>query len=573
MTDPENRERNTMAHADTRRSAARLLVDTLEANGVERVFMVPGESYLAVIDALADSSIATVPARQESGAAYMADASAKLTGKVGVCMVTRAPGATNASGGLHVAEHDSTPMILFVGQIERSFRERGAFQEMDFRKVFGSFAKWVAEIDSADRVVEMVNRAFAVASSGRPGPVVLVLPEDMLVEEAEAPAAILPAPAVETHPGAAQMWDLQKRLWAAKRPIAILGGSRWNDRAVRRFARFAEKFDLPVACSFRRQMLFDHLDPHYAGDVGIGVNPALEARIRDADLILMVGGRLAEMPSQSYTLLDIPFPSQTLVHVHAAAEELGRVYRPELAIHASPAAFADAVEGLEPPPAGIAWADWTASIHADYLAWSEEIPANPGAVQLAEVWGHMRAVLPDDAILTNGAGNYATWLHRFWRFRRWATQAAPVSGTMGYGLPAAIAAKLAFPDRPAVALAGDGDFQMTSQEFATAVQVGAAIVVVVFDNGIWGTIRMHQEREFPGRVHATKLVNPDFAAIARAHGAFGATVTTSAEFGPAFDAALASGGPALVHVMIEPEAITPRTTLSKIRAAALAKKG
>lgn len=561
-----------MADDGTRRSAARLLVDTLEANGVERVFIVPGESYLAVIDALGDSSIATIPARQESGAAYMADASAKLTGKVGVCMVTRAPGATNASGGVHVAEHDSTPMILFVGQIERSFRERGAFQEMDFRKVFGSVAKWVAEIDSADRMVEMVNRAFAVAASGRPGPVVLVLPEDMLMDEAEAPAVILPAPAVETHPGAVQMWDLQKRLWAAKRPIAILGGSRWSDRAVRRFARFAEKFDLPVACSFRRQMLFDHLDPHYAGDVGIGINPALEARIREADLIVMVGGRMAEMPSQSYTLLDIPFPSQTLVHVHASAEELGRVYRPELAIHASPAAFADAVEGLEPPPAGVAWSDWTAQAHADYLAWSEVIPANPGAVQLAEVWGHLRRVLPADAILTNGAGNYATWLHRFWRFRQYATQAAPVSGTMGYGLPGAIAAKLAFPDRSVVAFCGDGDFQMTSQEFATAVQVGAAIVVIVFDNGIWGTIRMHQEREYPGRVHATKLVNPDFAAIARAHGAYGATVATSAEFAPAFDAAIASGGPALVHVMIEPEAITPRTTLTKIREAALAKK-
>ncbi|MER2604721.1 MAG: thiamine pyrophosphate-binding protein [Siculibacillus sp.] len=562
-----------MTRVPEKRSAARLLVDTLEANGVERVFLVPGESYLAVIDALGDSSIATVTARQESGAAFMAEASAKLTGRPGICMVTRAPGATNAAAGLHVAEHDSTPMILFIGQIERSFRERGAFQEMDFRKVFGSIAKWVAEVEDASRMVEMVNRAFAVATSGRPGPVVLVLPEDVLPEEVEAPTEIRPAPIVDTHPGPHLMWDLQKRLWAAERPIAILGGSRWSEKARRQFARFAEKFDLPVACSFRRQMLFDHTDGHYAGDVGIGINPALEARIKASDLVLLIGGRMAEMPSQSYTLLDIPFPAQSLVHVHAQAEELGRVYRPDLAIHASPAAFAAAAESLEPPPAGVAWEAWRAAARADYLAWSEVIPPNPGAVQMAEVWGHLRAVLPDDAIMTTGAGNYSIWLHRFWRFRRWATQASPISGTMGYGLPAAIAAKLTFPERVVVALVGDGCFQMTSQEFATACQFGAAVVVVLFDNGIWGTIRMHQEREFPARVHATRLDNPDFAAIARAHGAFAATVTTSEEFGPAFDAAVACGGPALIHVLTDPEAITPRTTLAKLREGALAKKG
>ena len=552
------------------RTAARLLVDTLEANGVERVFIVPGESYLAVIDALSESAIETVTARQESGAAFMAEASAKLTGKVGVCMVTRAPGATNAMGGVHVAEHDSTPMILFIGQIERSFRERGAFQEMDFRKVFGSFAKWVAEIDTADRMVEMVGRAVSVATSGRPGPVVLVLPEDMLVEEAAAPAVIRPAPLVETHPGAAQMWEIQKRLWAAKRPVAILGGSRWTEKAVRQFARFAEKFDLPVACSFRRQMLFDHMDEHYVGDVGLGINPALEARIREADLVLLVGGRLAEVPSQSYTLLDLPFPAQSLIHVNAGAEELGRVYSPEIAVHAGPAAFAAAAEGLEPPPAGVAWSDWRKAARADYLAWSDVIPENPGDVQMAAIWCHMRAVLPPETILTNGAGNFSIWLHRFWRFRRFATQAAPVSGTMGYGLPAAIAAKLAFPDRPVVTVTGDGDFQMTSQEFATACQIGVAIVVILIDNGVWGTIRMHQEREFPGRVHATRLVNPDFAAVARAHGAFAATVERSEDFAPAFDAALACGGPALIHVKFPADAITPRTTLTKLRAAAQA---
>lgn len=549
-------------------SAARLLVDTLEANGVERVFLVPGESYLAVIDALLDSPIATVPARQESGAAFMAEASAKLTGKPGICMVTRAPGATNAAAGLHVAEHDSTPLILFVGQIDRRFRERGAFQEMDFRKVFGSIAKWVAEIDSADRVVEMVNRAFAVATSGRPGPVVLVLPEDMLTDTAPRPAEIRPAQVVETHPGAAPMWDLQKRLWKAERPLAILGGSRWSEKAVRQFTRFAEKFDLPVACSFRRQMLFDHMDPHYAGDVGLGINPALAARIREADLLLMIGGRFSEVPSQSYELLAIPFPEQNLVHVHADADEIGRVYRPDLAIHATGAAFAAAAEALEPPPAGVAWGAWREAARADYLAWSEEIAENPGAVQMAAIYAHMREALPPETIVTTGAGNFSIWLHRFWRFRRYATQASPISGSMGYGLPAGIGAKLTFPDRPVVVVTGDGDFQMTSQEFATACQAGAAIVVLLFDNGIWGTIRMHQEREFPARVHATKLVNPDFASVARAHGAFAATIERSEDFAPAFDAAMACGGPAMLHIKIDPEAITPRTTLAKIREAA-----
>lgn len=554
-----------------RKTGARLLVDTLEANGVERVFLVPGESYLAVIDALSESPIETVMARQESGAAFMADAVGKLTGRPGICMVTRAPGATNAFAGIHVAEHDATPMIVFVGQIERSFRERGAFQEMDFRKVFGSVAKWVAEIDSPDRVVEMVSRAFAVATSGRPGPVVLVLPEDMLVEEAEA-IDIRPATLVETHPGLNQMWDLQKRLWAAERPIAILGGSRWSEEAVRRFARFAEKFDLPVCCSFRRQMLFDHMDPHYAGDVGIGINPALQKRIQAADLILLVGGRMAEMPSQSYTLLDIPFPSQALVHVHADAEELGRVYRPDLAIHASGTAFAAAAESLEPPPGEIRWRDWTRAARADYLAWSEDLPRTPGAVQMGEVMAALRERLPDDAIFTNGAGNYATWVHRFWRFRRFATQAAPVSGTMGYGLPAAVAASLQFPERRVICFAGDGCFQMNSQELATAIQSGAKFVVFLVDNGVYGTIRMHQEREFPARVHGTTLVNPDFAALARAHGALGLTVETDAEIVPAIDAALAHDGVALIHLKTSPEAITPTTTITRLREAALAKQ-
>ncbi|MEJ1157659.1 thiamine pyrophosphate-binding protein [Prosthecomicrobium sp. N25] len=550
--------------ATNRTTGARLLVEALERNGVERVFCVPGESYLAVLDALHDSPVATVVCRHESGAAMMAEATGKLTGRPGIAFVTRGPGATNAAAGLHVARQDSTPMILFIGQIERGFRHREAFQEMDYGAVFGSVAKWVAEIDSADRVPEMISHAFHTATAGRPGPVVLALPEDMLVETAAAVAAE-PCEPVETHPGLNQMWDLQKRLWAAERPLAILGGSRWSETAVRRFARFAEAFDLPVACSFRRQMLFDHLDPRYAGDVGIGLNPKLKARIDAADLLLMVGGRLSEMPSQSYTLLGIPNPRQTLVHVHPGAEELGRVYRPAVAVNASPAAFAAAAESLQPPHGEIRWRGWTREAHADYRAWSEALPTIPGPVQTGAVIEHLRRVLPDDAILTTGAGNYATWVHRFWRFRRYGTQASPTSGSMGYGLPAAIGAKLQFPDRPVVCFAGDGCYQMTMQEFGTAVQYGAAVVVVLVDNGIYGTIRMHQEREYPARVHGTDLLNPDFAALARAYGGLGLTVDRTEQIPAALDEALAAGRPALVHLKVDPEGITPTTTISALR--------
>lgn len=556
------------------KSGARLLVDALEANAVERVFCVPGESYLAVLDALHDSPIDIVLARQESGASIMAETVGKLTGRPGICFVTRGPGATNAAAGLHIAKQDSTPMILFIGQIERGFRHREAFQEMDYGQFFGSVAKWVAEIDTADRVPEMVSRAFYEATSGRPGPVVLVLPEDMLVETAEAVAA-RGYTEVETHPGLHLMWDLQKRLWAAKRPMVILGGTRWSEKAVRQFARFADRFNLPVAVSFRRQMLFDHLDPHYAGDVGIGINPKLLNRIKSADLLLVVGARLSEMPSQAYTLLEIPEPRQQMIHVHPGAEELGRVYRPEVAIHASPSGFAAAAESLQPPHGDIPWADWTAEAHADYLTWSETLPetqAGPGEVPMARVVAALRNTLAEDSIITNGAGNYASWIHRFWRFRRYQTQAAPTSGSMGYGVPAAVAAKLQFPDRQVVAMAGDGCFQMTGQEFGTAVQFGANIVVIVVDNGIYGTIRMHQEREFPGRVSGTELQNPDFAALARAYGGVGFTVTEEADVEPAIRAALEAGKPAIVHVKVSPEAITPATTLTAIREKALAAK-
>ncbi len=553
-----------------RKTGGQLLVGALERHGAERVFCVPGESYLAVLDALYDASIPVTVCRQEGGAAMMADAYGKLTGKPGICMVTRGPGATNASAGVHIAAQDSTPMILFIGQIDRGMREREAFQEIDYRQMFGGIAKWVAEIDQAGRVPEMISRAFHVATSGRPGPVVLALPEDMLVETA---AAAQPAAweQVETYPGLTQMADLQKRLWAAERPIAILGGSRWSEDAVAAFTRFSERFDLPVACSFRRQMLFDNLHPNYAGDVGIGINPKLLARVRNSDLVLLAGGRLSEMPSQSYSLLGIPTPEQTLVHVHADPEELGRVYRADLSINASPTAFCKAAEGLQPPNE-IGWAGAAKDAHQDYMDWSGARPEIPGKMQMSGVMDWLETNLPEDAICTNGAGNYATWLHRFHRFRRYGTQAAPTSGSMGYGLPAAVAAKLMFPEREVVCFAGDGCLQMTMQEFGTACQDGAGIIVLVIDNGMYGTIRMHQEKTYPGRPSATRLVNPDFAALAESYGAFGARVETTGEFGPAFVAARESGKPAILHLMLDPEAITPAATLSQLRSAAKANR-
>lgn len=548
----------------TEKTGARQLVEALERNGVGHVYLVPGESYLSVIDALADSPIRTIVCRQEGGAAYMAEASGKLSGRPGIAMVTRGPGATNAAAGLHVAQQDSTPMILFVGQIERGMRGRDAFQEVDYGRLFGDMAKWVAEVDSADRMSEMVSRAFHTATSGRPGPVVLVLPEDMLVELApDRPAA--PFQPVETHPGLNQMWDLQKRLWAARRPLAILGGSRWSDKAARQFQRFAERFELPVAVQFRRQMLFDNSHRLYAGDAGIGLNPALKARIDAADLLLLVGGRMSEIPSQGYSLLDIPAPRQQLVHVHPGAEELGRVYQPALAIHASPAAFAAAAESLQPPHGPLAWAGEAERAHADYLAFATPPPARGEGVDAGALVAHLAGVLPEDAILTNGAGNYSVWLHRYWRFRRHGTQLSPTSGTMGYGVPAAIAAKLECPDRAVVSFAGDGCFLMNGQEFATAVQYGAAVVILVFDNGMYGTIRMHQEREFPGRVHGTGLTNPDFAALAHAYGGVGFTVRRTDEFPPALAAALASGRPAIIDIKVDPQAILPGVTLTQIR--------
>src|SRR5215470_11447513 len=560
-----------MRGKDNARTGGEILIDQLSVQGVRHVFCVPGESYLAALDAFHDSDIKLTVCRHESAAAIMAEAVGKITGRPGICFVTRGPGATNASAGIHIAKQDSSPMIVFVGQVGREMREREAFQELDYRAVFGTIAKWATEIDDAARIPEIVSRAFYTATNGRPGPVVVALPEDMLTDRvvvADAP----PFEPVETWPGLSDMARLQKLLWEAARPIMLVGGSRWSEAACAAVMRFAERFALPVATTFRRGHLFDALHPCYAGDLGIGANPKLIARIKVADVVVLIGGRLGEMPSQGYTLFDIPNPRTQFVHVHPGAEELGRVYRPDLAIHASPTAFAAALEGVEPPGA-IKWREATSTAHEEYLAYSEQPTKVPGAVNLGEVVAWLRGTLPPDAIVCNGAGNYAAWVHRFYRLRRFNTQLAPTSGSMGYGVPAAIGAKRLHPERTVVAFAGDGDFLMTGQEFATAVQYDLPVVIVVADNGMYGTIRMHQEREYPGRITATALRNPDFAAYARAFGGYGAVVEKTADFAPAFTEAVKSGKPAILHVKTDPEAITPTTTLAALREKAMAARG
>jgi acetolactate synthase I/II/III large subunit len=559
-----------MRAKDNMRTAAEVLVDQLIVNGVRHVFCVPGESYLAVLDAFHDRDIEVTVCRHEAGAAFMAEAVGKATGRPGICFVTRGPGSTNAAHGIHIAHQDSTPMIMFVGQVARDMKRRDAFQELDYAAAFGGIAKWATEIDDPARVPEIVSRAFYTATGGRPGPVVIALPEDMLTERISVPNAPAFEP-VETWPGATDMMKLQKMLWGAERPVMLLGGSRWSVAAHAAIARFAERFALPVATTFRRGALFDALHPCYAGDLGIGPNPKLIERIKAADLILLVGGRLGEMPSQSYTLFDIPGPQTTFVHVHPGAEELGRVYKPHLAIHAAPTAFAAAAEGLQPPNE-ITWEAGTKIAHADYLAWTEQPTEQPGGVNLGAVMVWLRDNLPADAVLCNGAGNFASWVHRFFRFRQFAQHIAPTSGSMGYGVPAAIGIKRLYPERTVVCIAGDGDFLMNSQEYATAAQYDLPIITVIADNGLYGTIRMHQEREYPGRVSATVLKNPDFVAYARAFGGFGAVVEKTADFPKAFQAAQKSGKPAVIQLKIDPDAITPAMTLAKIGAAARARQ-
>ncbi len=551
------------------RSGGQILVEALRAQGVEQAFLVPGESYLAALDALHDAQDITLTVcRQEGGAAMMADAYGKLTNKPGICFVTRGPGAANAAVGLHIAYQDSTPMILFVGQVGRDMLEREAFQEVDFRRMFGQMAKWVAQIDQAERIPEYVGRAFHVATAGRMGPVVLALPEDMLREPAVATQVSAHRP-VQAHPSADDLERLKNLLEAAERPFVIVGGRGWDQVACSGFMRFLEAFELPVGAAFRCQDLIDNGRPNYAGDIGIGLNPKLAKRIKEADLLLVVGARLGETTTSGYTLLDSPEPRQRLIHVYPGAEELGRVYYPSLAINAGMKAFAWAVADMT-PDGKPAWSDRTREARRDYEDWNAELPNNPGALQLGAVVKWLRGNLPREAIICNGAGNYTAWLHRFYRYRRFGTQLGTTCGSMGYGTPAAVAAKRLHPERPVIAFAGDGCFLMNGQELATAVQYDLPIIVIVVNNGMYGTIRMHQERDYPGRVVGTDLTNPDFAKLAEAYGAFGVAVERSEDFPAAFEAAQAAGRPALIELKIDPEALTPMRSLTEIREAALA---
>jgi acetolactate synthase-1/2/3 large subunit len=532
----------------------RILIDALAAQGVERVFCVPGESFLAALDALHDSPIATIVARHEGGAAMMAEATGKLTGRAGVAFVTRGPGATNAASGVHVAFQDSTPMVLFVGQVASDQQDREAFQEVDYRAMFAPLAKWAAQIDRADRIPEYVSHAFHVAQSGRPGPVVLALPEDMLSGPVDAgvtvaPAAVLPSGRASE----ADVAAILAMIRSAERPIALLGGPGWSVAAAAAAGRLGLGLDLPMATSFRCQDYIDHRHPAYAGDLGIGPNPALADRVRDADVILALGPRLGEMTTGGYTLLTSPVPVPRLIHVHPDPSEPGRVYRPTLSIAASAGQvvqqLADAVADEAAPPRRCAAA------HASCAEWSVPRPT-PGALRMEQVVAHLNDVLPDDAIVTSGAGNYAGFIHRYYRFRDWRTQLAPTSGSMGYGLPAAIAAKLQHPDRDVVCVAGDGCFQMVMQEFGTACQYGANVVVLISNNGTYGTIRMHQERAYPGRPSGTAMANPDFAALARAYGAHGVAVTEDAAFPDALADARRAGTPAILDLRVDPAVLS-----------------
>ena len=562
------------------RIAGHALVEALIEQGVDTAFGVPGESFLGVLDGFYEhrDRIRFIACRQEGGASFMAEAQGKLTGRPGICFVTRGPGATNASIGLHTACQDSTPMILFIGQVGADVRDREAFQEVDYRAMFGpntgAFAKWVAEVDRADRLPEYVARAFHVAMQGRPGPVVLALPEDMLVTPTAAPVLPRVEPAL-AWPAPGALREVRSMLMAAQRPLVIAGGSGWDAEACKALQRFAENWQLPVGCAFRFQDLFDNRHPLYAGDVGIGINPRLAQRIREADLIVAIGPRLGEMTTGGYTLIEAPRPRQKLIHVHAGAEELGRVYAADLLLQSSMACAAKAFETLAAPPS-VPWVQWTADIHADYQSNLESTPA-PGPLDMAEVVKTMQRLLreagKEDAIFTNGAGNYSGWLHRYYQYpamqQGGRTQLAPTAGAMGYGVPAAVAASLLQPGRTVINIAGDGDFLMNGQELATATGYGGRPIVIVVDNGTYGTIRMHQEREFPGRVSGSDLFNPDFAMLARSFGWESTLVAQTQEFEAAFRSALAAPRPTLLHLKLDAEVSTSRSTLSAIRAAAL----
>jgi acetolactate synthase I/II/III large subunit len=574
----------TNATTNTARSGGHLIADQLIIHGVDTAFGVPGESYLAVLDGLYahNEKFKFVICRQEGGAAFMAEAYAKLTGKPGVCLVTRGPGATNAAIGVHTAFQDSSPMILLVGQVGNDFVEREAFQEIDYRRMFGPMVKWVAQIDDASRVPEYMAHAFQTATSGRPGPVVLALPEDML----SATASVADARAytsVQAHPGSEQVRRTSEMLAKARNPFVVVGGHGWSREAARALREYVEAMGLPVGCAFRFQDTFDNSHPNYAGDVGIGINPKLADRIKNADVVLCIGARLGEMTSSGYTLFDVPVPKQTLIHVHSDANELGRVYQAELMICAGVNEFSLALARAAHENRDEAIRLGRLSdIETERRTWQSEPPlyknrTTPAKLNLWQVVQTIKRLAPKDTIITNGAGNFATWAHRFFPYQGvehcGKSQLAPTSGAMGYGVPAAVMAAIVAPERTVVNFAGDGDFMMTSQELATAMQYNAAPIFIVFNNGMFGTIRMHQEKHFPARVYGTELKNPNFAKYAESFGASGVVVTTNAEFDEAFAKALAdtraNKTPALIELKVDPQDLTPGATLDAIRETAL----
>ena len=538
----------------------KLIVACLEAQETDRVFCVPGESYLTVLNALYDSPIEAIIARQEGGAAMMAEADGKATGRPGICLVTRGPGASNAMAGVHVAQQDSTPLILIVGQVAREFQGRDAFQEMDIEATFSAVAKLTVEITNASQIPKVMTQAFNTAMNGRPGPVVISVPEDMLAEQTNAQPCPLVVPE-EIDPKKETIDEFNALINSAEAPVMIVGGSGWNSNSIDKVNQYALSNGIPVAASFRRQHLFDNLGAAYAGDLGIGANPELIERIRKSDLIILIGGRLSEIPSQNFTLLEIPHPKQRLIHVHPGLEELGRIYKPTLAINASPIAFLNTISSAKQTPQLSALRE----AHEVYLRWSSPMPSSNHQLNMSELIHRLGETLPDDAIITNGAGNYASWIHRFYRFRTFQSQFAPNSGSMGYGMPAAIAAKLRFPERKVICFAGDGCIQMTIQELGTAKQYGVNIIVIVIDNGMYGTIRMHQELNYPYRVASTNLTNPNFALIAEAYGFFAGTAETNEQFHTLFQSALSADKPCLIHLKTNPEEITPTMTISAIR--------
>ena len=555
------------ASSSNLRTGGQILVDCLRLHGVDTVFCVPGESYLATLDAFHDvqDMIDLVVCRQEGGMTNMADAWGKMTGNPGIAFVTRGPGATNASVGIHTAHQDSTPLILFVGQIARDMSEREAFQEVDYRRMFGEMTKWVAQIDSAARIPEMVSRAFHVATSGRPGPVVLALPEDMQTERADTEDG-MPYRSAQASPGAADMDKFRDMLAAATKPLVLAGGGGWTADACADLTAFAEANQLPVATAFRRQDLMDNRHPNFAGVVGLGINPKLKARLDDTDLLIVLGPQLGEIVSGGYTYFTFPKPKQTMIHISAGVDELGKVYQADLGINAGMAEFCAAAKAMVPVDAS--WAGEADAAHADYMAFSTP-PDMPGDVNYSEIVGWLSDNLPDDAVITNGAGNYTVWVHRFFRYKQYGTQLAPQSGAMGYGVPSGVAGGVRHGDRIVVSFSGDGCFQMNGQEIGTAVQHGVKTIFIVINNGMYGTIRMHQETHYPKRKSGTDLVNPDFAALAHAYGAHGETVTKTSDFEAAFERCKAVDGPSLIELVIEPDAVLPTSTLSGIQKAAL----